>query len=108
MVIIDFIVYIMFVIYVVWDIGFLNYVILGLLTLMLAINVLRSIIFSKKTFLCLECGEVFKLKWTELYNSYSTWGYATSVEKIEKDGEEYKILWIRCKKCGMMNVAYKG
>ncbi len=107
MLVIDFLLYVLLVIYIVWDIEFFEYLLLGLITLDFVIGITRSIIYSKKTFVCLECGEEFKLKWTDLLRTYSVWGTAGSRETVTQNDAEYKRLWVRCKKCGMINVGYK-
>ncbi len=107
MLLIDYLLCVLLVINIVWDIDFLNFIILGLFTLDIAVNIIRSVIYSRKTFVCLECGEKFKLKWTELLRTYGVWGAAGSKETVSKNGVEYKRLWVRCKKCGTINVGYK-
>lgn len=107
MLIIDYLIYILGVIYIVWDIEPLKYVLLAAFVLDAAIRITRSVIYSRKTFVCLECGEEFKLKPTDLLRTYGVWGHAGSKETVTKNGIEYRRLWVRCKKCGSINVGYK-
>ncbi len=107
MLLIDYLLYVLMVIYIVWDIEFLGYALWGVFTLSLALAIIRSVIYSRKTFVCLECGEEFRMKWTDLLRTYGVWGSAGSEETVTRDGVEYKRLWVRCKKCGTINVGYK-
>ena len=107
MLIIDYLIYILGVIYIVWDVEPLKYFLLAVFALDLAIRITRSVIYSRKTFVCLECGEEFKLIPTDLLRTSGVWGHADSRETVTKDCVEYRRLWVRCKKCGTINVGYR-
>ena len=100
----DQILYVLMVVYIFWDIEFLKYVILAGYTVFVTVKIVRSVIYSRKVFVCLDCGEEFRMKLTELYRTYSVWGTAGTGYKVENG--ELRRLWVRCPKCGQLNVSY--
>ena len=83
------------------------YILFGITAVLEVVAIIRSIVYSKKTFVCANCGEEFKLKWTYLYLNYQNWGSIGSQEVVEKDNESHKTVWVHCRKCGSLKAWYK-
>ena len=105
--IIEFIASVLICIAIVFDIEMFGWVAISIWLIIEIIAIIRSIIYSKKTFVCMNCGKEFKLKWTYLLRTYMTWGSFGKKESIEVDNESYKILWVRCNNCGTLKARYK-
>ncbi len=108
MTIIDYIAKLLMFISIIFHIEYIGLTIICVYALIEVMAVIRSIIYSKKEFVCLECGKKFDLKWTDLVANYRNWGYTNSREIVIFNEVAYKRIGVHCEKCGAKVVGYRN
>ncbi len=108
MFIIEFVAYTLLCVSVVYDIKFLGFIGLGIFALFEFLAIVRSVVYSKRTFVCLSCGKELKYKWGDLFRTYRNWGWCFPKEIVKNDTGVYKKVWVRCTHCGAYDLGYKA